>query len=321
MIKRIIYLTNRLARKSRQVLQDFFDFSKTKEEKQLERIVKSLPTRSPIFLPTEKIPLQDQINGLLKVKSIYDSSLDAVYRPRLAEIRNKYNDSDRCFVIGNGPSLNKTNLSLLKNEVTFAVNGFFLKAKELDWNPTFYVVEDHLVAEDRQESINAITGSCKLFPAYLAYCINDDEESVFFNHLPRKSYPHGFDFSTDANKQTYTGCTVTFTCLQLAYYFGFKNIYLIGVDSDYAIPAEVKKEQQYSTDVLDMESDDPNHFHPDYFGKGYRWHDPQVHKMIEAYQEANLITKSKGINIYNATIGGKLEVFPRVEYISLFNDK
>ena len=33
-----------------------------------------------------------------------------------------------------------------------------------------------------------------------------------------------------------------------------------------------------------MPSDDPNHFHPDYFGKGFRWHDPQVNKMIEAYQ-------------------------------------
>jgi len=70
-----------------------------------------------------------------------------------------------------------------------------------------------------------------------------------------------------------------------------------------------------------MPSDDPNHFHPDYFGKGYRWHDPQVDKMIEAYSEAKRVTEGAGLTIYNATVGGKLEVFPRREYPSLFQDQ
>ena len=57
----------------------------------------------------------------------------------------------------------------------------------------------------------------------------------------------------------------------------------------------------------------------DYFGAGKKWHDPHVDRMFKHYEEANIVCKSIGINIYNATIGGKLEVFPRVNYLDLFN--
>lgn len=287
-------------------------------EREYRSIVSNLPTRSPIFLPTEKVSIVERLSGVKVVRDIYDERLDAIYRPRLRALRQKHNGLDRCFIIGNGPSLNQTNLSLLKDEVTFAVNGFFLKAPELDWLPTFYVVEDHLVAEDRAKWINEFKGPTKLFPVYLAYCLNESDDTVFFNHRPRKSYPDGFDFSTNAAEITYAGCTVTFTCMQLAFYLGFKEIYLIGVDASYELPKDVEQGDTYGVGVLDMKSDDQNHFHPDYFGKGFRWHDPQVNKMIEAYGEARKITEATTQRIYNATIGGKLEVFERRSFNDLF---
>ena len=63
--------------------------------------------------------------------------------------------------------------------------------------------------------------------------------------------------------------------------------------------------------MLAFASDDPNHFHPSYFGKGARWHDPQSDKMEEAYLEAKSFLDSKGVEVLNCTIGGNLEVFPR----------
>ncbi|BAQ15707.1 FkbM family methyltransferase [Methyloceanibacter caenitepidi] len=289
-------------------------------ELEYREIVSSLPTRTEIFLPTDKFTLDQRLAGIRKVQDIYTKRLDAIYRPKLRDLRKKYKGTKRCFVIGNGPSLNETDLSVLKDEVTFAVNGFFLKAKDLDWRPTFYVVEDHLVAEDRRRWINAFEGSTKLFPAYLGYCLDEGQDTIFFNHLPRKSFPHGYDFSTDAAQATYTGCTVTFTCMQLAFYFGFEEIYLIGVDASYDLPQDVKQADSYAVGVLDMKSDDPNHFHPDYFGKGFRWHDPQVEKMVQAYQEARRVTERTDQRIYNATIGGKLEVFERRAYADIFPD-
>lgn len=281
-------------------------------------IIESLPLRSDIFLPTSRMPLESQIEGLKRVKRIYENDLEEIYRPRLQGLKSGLKGKKRCFLIGNGPSLNKTDLALLKDEVTFAVNGFFLKSEDLEWTPTFYVVEDHLVAEDRAEQIQNFKGPIKLFPAYLAYCLKAQEDTIFYNHRPRKSYPDGFDFSLQADEVTYTGCTVIFSALQLAAYLGFEEIYLIGVDADYTIPNNTNISDEYGISVLDMKTDDPNHFHPDYFGKGFRWHDPQVDKMLQAYEEAYEVCKSAGIKIANATVGGKLEVFPRVEYQSLF---
>ena len=283
-------------------------------------LVKRHPHPHAIFLPTEKIEPQQRVSGLKRVIDIYENKFESTYSAQLKALRQQYKGKKRAFVIGNGPSLNKTDLSLLKDEITFGVNGIFLKAEELGFKPTFYVVEDHLVAEDRQEAINAFSGPIKIFPIYLAYCLEEGDDTVFYNHVPRKSYPDGYDFSTNASDRTYSGCTVTFSCLQLAYYFGFEEIYLIGVDCNYEIPKDVEETKEYNVATLDMKSDDINHFHPDYFGKGFRWHDPQADKMREAYKEARKVCEANGVTIYNATVGGKLEVFPRVDYYSLFSD-
>jgi len=281
------------------------------------RLIATLPWRSGIFLPTDKIPLDRRVEGLRRVKAISER-WDLEYGPRLRALRERYQGMRRCFIIGNGPSLNYTDLSKLRDEVTFGVNGIFLKFKDMGFRTTFYIVEDHLVAEDRAERINTLRGMVKLFPINLAYCLDEGPDTIFFNHRQRVSYPHGFDFSTDASHITYTGCTVTFTCIQLAYYLGFQEIYLVGVDASYALPATTEKRDSYGVSVLDMAEDDPNHFHPDYFGKGYRWHDPQVDKMVAAYEEARRVTEAQGVKIRNATVGGKLEVFERVQYESLF---
>jgi hypothetical protein len=284
-----------------------------------DEAIRGIPSylRHPIYLPTDRVPLDDQIEGLHAIRDLYAGPLDTFHRPALQKIKAA-RTKKRCFVIGNGPSLLRTDLTKLKDEVTFVMNGFFLKMPELDWTPTFYVCEDHLVAEDRATEINALKGPTKFFPASLRYVIRPDEHTVFYDHRPRKSYPNGFDFSFDADVNTYTGGTVTFSCLQLAAYMGFEEIYLIGVDASYAIPADATLGGAGRIKELDMTSDDPNHFHPDYFGKGKRWHEPNVHTMLDAYREARRTCDARGVAIYNATVGGKLEVFPRVDYYDLF---
>jgi len=289
-------------------------------EQEKTSIVRSLPVRSDIFLPTSKVPLSDQVAGLKHVQRLYTQDLNDIYRPRLQALKKGLKNRKRCFLIGNGPSLNDTDLSLLKDEVTFAVNGFFLKSKDLAWTPTFYLVEDHLVAEDRAEALQEFKGPIKFYPAYLGYCMPPADDTIYYNHRPRVSYPDGFDFSLKADDITYTGCTVMFSAMQLAAYLGFEEIYLIGVDASYELPKDVKTSKEYGTSVLDMKTDDPNHFHPDYFGKGFRWHDPQVDKMLEAYAEARKVCDASGISIKNATIGGKLEVFERIDYQALFSN-
>ena len=43
--------------------------------------------------------------------------------------------------------------------------------------------------------------------------------------------------------------------------------------------------------------------------------------MIQHYAWAREAFAPRGVNIVNATVGGKLEVFPRVDYDGLFADR
>ncbi len=284
------------------------------EEK--HRLVSGFPYSGDIYLPTDKIPLSDQLKGLQNVSDLVSRRNRAVSKSRFQSLKEliQKTGKKRVFILGNGPSIKCTDLNLLKDEITIGFNGIFLHDT---FTPTIYVVEDHLVAEDRIREIEAFHCPVKIFPSYLGYCIPVQENTIFLNHLSRKSYPVDTDFSDDAGEISYTGGTVTYTGLQIAASLGFDEIYLIGVDASYKVE-NVERSTDYGTGVLCSRSGDVNHFDPRYFGKGYRWHDPNVHTMLQAYRKARNYAQLKGITIANATIGGQLEVFRRVNYYDLF---
>jgi hypothetical protein len=232
---------------------------------------------------------------------------------RILSWRDAYK-GERAFLIGNGPSLNQLDLTKLKNERTIGVNSIYLNQEKMGFLPNHYVVEDRFVAEDRADEINALTGPQKWFGNYLRYCLKGDDVNwinVRMRYDEHKDFPF---FSTDIARQAWTGGSVTYICMQLAYFLGVKNLYLIGFDHHYVIPADAKVE---GLDIT-SNSDDPNHFHPDYFGKGYRWHDPKVDRMELGYRKAGIFFENDGRKIMNATAGGKLECFDRVDYDLLF---
>jgi hypothetical protein len=100
---------------------------------------------------------------------------------------------------------------------------------------------------------------------------------------------------------------VTYFALQLAFHLGCEEVVLLGVDHSYVVPP---------TDgdpVITSASDDVNHFHADYFGPGYRWHDPRLDRMEAAYRVARRAFETAGRRVVNATRGGSLEVFERAD--------
>jgi len=223
----------------------------------------------------------------------------------------------RAFIIGNGPSLQSMDLAKLKDEITFGVNNIFYNFGQMGFKPTFYVVEDKLVAEDRAEEIKALAGMTKIFGTELQYCLGGSLETIWANVIyDFRNYPGFPNFSKDAAQCLWVGGTVSYICMQLVYYMGFSEVYLVGFDHSYTIPKDAKIEGNVITSV----ADDSNHFHPEYFGKGKRWHDPRTDRMEKAYIRAKEAFEQGGRKIYNATMGGKLEIFPRVDYWSLFNE-
>lgn len=228
---------------------------------------------------------------------------------RLDSLKNKYTGK-RCFIMANGPSLLKSDLSLLKTEITISSNAQFLIWDKMGFIPTFLTVEDTLVGEDRSKELNAIDTTTKIFPQDLDYCLKWDSSTMYINFIRQyKGFP---TFSPDFGKKVYWGGTVSFLNMQLAYYLGCSEIYLIGFDHNYTVT------QKIVDTVITSEKDDVNHIHPDYFGKGYRWHDPNVERMERSYLEARGFLDERNIKIRNATVGGKLEIFERVDYNKLF---
>src|SRR3546814_16679879 len=84
----------------------------------------------------------------------------------------------RCFILGNGPSLNKVDFSKLEGEVTFGVNSFFLKTRENGFHPTYFVVEDNLVFTENKDEIDAYEGVTKILPVQYAEQLRSEERRV-----------------------------------------------------------------------------------------------------------------------------------------------
>ena len=217
---------------------------------------------------------------------------------------------DRCFIVANGPSLTKTNLELLKNEKTFGLNRIYLTFENSTFRPTYYLAVNELVLEQFADEISQLR-----MPKFLnwnrrSYFNGHDENTTF---LKSKMVINDF-FQNDLSKSLVFGATVTFVALQLAYYMGFHKVILVGLDHNYAergIPSE--------PEVRTLERD-RSHFHPDYFPKGATWQLPDLLRSEIEYEISRKIYEIDGREIVDATIGGKCQVFKKVDYLSLFDD-
>jgi hypothetical protein len=244
-------------------------------------------------------------------------------RSRLENIHGVY-AGKRCFIMGNGPSLNKMDLEFFKDEIVWGSNRCYLLFDQISWRPNFYTAVDTRVVPDNAEEINGLSNELNdtvfFFPSDYRYSkiLKSNKNVYWFKQIILNDNNLPFTmFSTNVDDFIYSVRTVTITALQLAVFLGFNPIYLIGCDTSYQVPKSVKFENGNS-DLLISTKNDPNHFSPEYFGEGKKWHDPHVDRMIFHYKQAKKVCDEIGVKVYNATVGGNLEVFPRVDYRTLF---
>lgn len=225
-------------------------------------------------------------------------------RNRLEALRDIHRGK-RCFIIGNGPSLKQTDLTRLKNEYTLGQNRIYLAFPEIGFATSYYLSVNDLVIEQCANEIQGL--AMPRFVSWRARKWLKPQENLYFIHT---TYT-GEKFATDIRERVWEGGTVTYTSLQVAYFLGFSQVILVGVDHSY-----VTQGKPNATVV--SEGDDPNHFHPGYFGKGFRWQLPDLIQWEDAYRLARRTYEADGRSVIDATIGGKLQVFPKVDYESLF---
>lgn len=202
--------------------------------------------------------------------------------------------------MGNGPSLAKMDLSDLEIETTFGVNRIYLLFDQLPFTPTYFVSVNDLVIEQSFTEIRDIS-SPKFINWRYRKLFSGLPDVVFINESFQPS------FSRNLTGSVWFGATVTYLNMQIAHYMGFEQVILIGVDHSFSTQGTPNK-------VVVAGETDQDHFHPKYFADGTRWQLPDLRTSELAYQMAKNAFDKDGREIVDATVGGKLEVFRKVDF-------
>lgn len=259
-------------------------------------------------------------------------------RPSLKDFKHRHK-GQRCFVIGNGPSLNLMDLGRLAGEILFTSNGIYHLFPNISWRPSYYACVDAVVLRDRAKEITEMRDAHPQIECFFPKSVPDayarsghlrvetflptQAGTCYFKQTPPQpgTGPAGL-FPPRPENGLVQPYTVTATLLQLAHLMGCNPIYLIGCDTLYTKQAnveEVASQRRAGTRIYESsENNDPNHFTPAYFGTGKRYQDPNVHKMVAHYEAIQQVAESLDLAIFNAGTTSHLQVFPKVDFEQLF---
>lgn len=237
------------------------------------------------------------------------------YGKRLIKLKDIHK-GESCFVIGNGPSLKADDLQMLHNKgvLSFGTNRVFKIFKNTDWRPDFYVSEDVIIIKGIQKEISEVKSKAKYIPINLHWYEDVSIDGADYFYLNSGINDNDvFNLSNNIPNHITCRSTVSLTCLQLAIYMGFSKIYLLGVDHNFAkmvdkngIVVEDKSIKDHFCDSYDNDI-----IHQSF----------AVDNATEAYIDVERLSRKMGtFKVYNATRGGKLEVFQRVNFDEIIKE-
>ncbi|MCD7828736.1 MAG: DUF115 domain-containing protein [Clostridiales bacterium] len=221
----------------------------------------------------------------------------------------------RCFFIGNGPSLMSSDLDKLKenNEISFAFNRIYHIFEKTQWRPTYYISQDEKMLEGCKKEVSDMNLPFKFIPIQLQwyYSISIKGATHFNMAYQQPEAEANLLFSDNIAQKIYCASTGMYTAAQMAAYMGFSEIYLIGTDHHFHISKNNSGEIVLDNSVKDYFSDKYNADKDKLFV-------PNTEKSTFTYVAMKTHCEKRGIKVFNATRGGKLEVFPRIDFDSLF---
>lgn len=247
---------------------------------------------------------------------------------KIKEFNNKH-IGKRCFIIGNGPSLKISDLEKINNEISFASNSIYALYAHTDWRPTYYCATDSVfckqIMSEKKNVIMLLDGCKAAFTSItgegIYYKDDADIEKLYYIRSLTKRLNDGFpEFSVDCSKYVYSSSTITYSMLQLAIYMGIKEIYLLGIDFSFSVERynnRIIKNNVYNH-MKEIEVEEKKGVSKALIAKYGVSYLADMDLQLAGYQKAKQYADAHGIKIYNATRGGKLEVFPRVDFDSLF---
>ena len=206
---------------------------------------------------------------------------------------------ERCFIIGTGPSLTIDDVRKLEHEYTFGVNTLFHMFGELGWQTSYYCIIDprtygNIKREFCEANVQALFYAGNRILDKNVPGIPFELECSDFYKLKAPDVFQFTNFSKNLDEFVYDGASVVYVAMEIAAYMGFKEIVLLGTDCNYGTVQKVHNESL------------------NYKNYDYKWTSNTALTMIEGFKVAKEFAEANNIQIYNATRGGMLEVFQRV---------
>lgn len=190
----------------------------------------------------------------------------------------------RCFLIASGPSIKNMDLRQLKDEITICVNESY---KALDFDPTYICIGDRelwpVIKDEYAKKKSKIVCSTGLNGQVGSDYKGNNLIKVAKLNKSKTVMDNGFRFDMVEVHKAWN--VIPEVALPFVCYAGFSTCYLLGCDCT-----------------------NDGYFYDDPIrGKGYQ---KVLDTVIPVYE--NIARRELPTRIYNATEGGRLEAFPRV---------
>ena len=268
-----------------------------------------------------------------EVEALMEQRIDPPFE-KTAETLEPYRGKfkgQRCFIIGNGPSLRAEDLERIKGEFCIGSNQVYRMFEKTAWRPRVYTAVDETMFRDTFKEVSAVDVELKL-----CSLLETDKMYPIEGLLPLKLISKGDwiiyqrmpEFSDDVTKCVYHATTISYINMQIAAFMGFDELVLTGFDHKFPqhwkiSPDVLKNPEKYinSTTIpggyYKMRGVENAEFYPgNYSGSAYC-----IEEVTRAYRKAKLYFEEHGRRIVNSTRGGRLEVFERVNFDKLMNPK
>lgn len=239
--------------------------------------------------------------------------------------RNKFKGS-RCFIIGNGPSLNKQNLSPLNDEYIFTVNQIMRSDIYKNLHSNFHVIADPLyfsASMSNEQKANVINNLKLIHPnthCFFPLFAKDFLKTIDLSTLDISYFYAGY-LMRENEKRDINLCKCIFVynnvvqyAIELAIYMGFKEIYLLGCDmtgykeiEQYASGKFVENTHVYAESSKEMKSALHNDRTCEEWFGGFA-------KMFVDYRKIYNFCSDRQVKICNLTFGGVLDSLPREDF-------
>jgi len=237
------------------------------------------------------------------------------------KLRNLHK-GQRCFVIGNGPSLAHQDLTPLGPEITFVMNAFWKHPILGEWQPSYFCFADR-IWHDGSEAVRKSFESTRarahpvryLFPLEGKQVLERDDllpvESTSFFAFQSQPLGLSVDDTFDLTRPIPFPFSVSQLAIMAAMFMGCTPIYLMGLDHDWLA------HRGQDTHFFSGRSLENHETATGELNYAYDVEIAAIGKLWRGYRKLNSLAETHGIQIFNATEGGFLDVFERVKFDSL----